>query len=120
MSRGTITPSGRPIVTALPIACTLSAADLTERRTVLAALQVHCLEAAALDDGRGLVLRFAPAPGILATLARVVDLERQCCRFLDFELTVAADGGPIRLALTGPAGTSDFLGGELGLVPTLR
>jgi hypothetical protein len=107
-------------VTALPIACTLSAADLTERRTVLAALQAHCLETTTLDDGRGLVLRFAQAPGILATLARVIDLERQCCRFLDFELTVAADGGPIALTLAGPAGTTEFLGGELGLVPTPR
>ena len=102
----------------LPIACTLSAADLAERRAVLAALQAHCLDVRPVEDGRGLALRFAPAAGILATVARVVELERRCCRFLDFALTVAADDGPIELTLSGPDGTTDFLTEELGIAPT--
>jgi hypothetical protein len=105
-------------MTDLPIACTLSAADLRERRAVLAALQAHCREVRPLAAGRGLALCFEPAPGLLATVARVIDLERQCCRFLAFQLEVAAGEGPIRLTLTGPAGTSDFLVHELGLTPT--
>jgi hypothetical protein len=102
----------------LPLACTLSAAELSERRAVLAALQAHCHEVRPLAEGRGLALRFEPAPGLLATIARVIDLERQCCLFLDFQLEVAADAGPISLTLAGPAGTSEFLTHELGLAPT--
>lgn len=102
----------------LPIACSLSKADLAERRVVLAALQVHCVEVRPLADTRGLALRFTPAAGILATLARVIDLERQCCRFLDIDLAVAAADGPITLTLAGPAGTTDFLVHELGVMPT--
>ena len=105
-------------MTDIPIACSLSKAELAERRVVLGALQVHCLEVRPLADTRGLALRFAPEPGILATLARVIDLERQCCRFLDFGLSVAADGGPVALTLAGPLGTTDFLVHELGLIPT--
>ena len=105
-------------MTDIPIACTLSKAELAERRVVLAALQVRCLFVRPLDETRGLELRFAPEPGIFATLARVVELEQQCCRFLDFRLTVAADGGPVTLALAGPLGTTDFLISELGVVPT--
>ena len=105
-------------MTDMPIACSLSKAELAERRVVLGALQVHCLEVRPLADTRGLELRFAPEAGILATLARVVDLERQCCRFLDFKLDVAADGGPVSLTLAGPLGTTEFLVHELGLVPT--
>jgi len=29
--------------------------------------------------------------------------------FLEFQLTIAAGGGPLRLEITGPEGTKDFL-----------
>lgn len=99
----------------LPIACSLSSVELDERRAVLAALRVRCRESRRLPAGTGLLLRFDPAPGVLADLARVVELERECCRFLQFRLDVAADGGPILLELAGPSGTTDFLEHELSL-----
>ena len=46
---------------------------------------------------------------VLPTIMAVMEAERQCCRFLRFQLTVEPDGGPIRLELTGPAGTGEFL-----------
>ena len=101
----------------LPIACTLSPQDLVERRAVLAALQAHCLQITSLDARRGLALSLASTPGILATVARIIDLERECCRFLEFELCVEANGGPVGLTMRGPEGTTEFLGEELGLVP---
>lgn len=45
-------------------------------------------------------------------LARFVENERRCCPFLTFSLEVAA-GGTVRLRLTGPAGTAEFLDAEL-------
>ena len=42
-------------------------------------------------------------------LADMIDLERQCCPFLQFRVTLAASNGPISLEITGPEGTKDFL-----------
>ena len=41
--------------------------------------------------------------------AAMIDAERQCCRFLRFDLRVEPDVGPIALELTGPEGTEAFL-----------
>ena len=38
-----------------------------------------------------------------------VEAQRQCCRFLRFEITVEPDGGPISLELSGPPGTREFI-----------
>jgi hypothetical protein len=60
-------------------------------------------------------MRFRAGTETLATLARMVDAERQCCRFLRFVITVEPDDGPVLLELSGPAGTRDFIAGLLGL-----
>lgn len=35
--------------------------------------------------------------------------ERNCCRFIDFRIDVAAAEGPVSLSLTGPEGTREFV-----------
>ena len=45
----------------------------------------------------------------LSLLATMIDAERRCCRFLQFELNVGPDLGPLTLTLTGPEGTQQFL-----------
>ena len=57
----------------------------------------------------GLRLTFDPATQPLSTIARAVEAERQCCRFLRFAITVEPDGGPIMLELSGPPGTREFV-----------
>ena len=52
---------------------------------------------------------FAPAPDLLRLIAETIEAERRCCRFLQFELVVAPDEGPIQLRLSGPRGTREFL-----------
>jgi hypothetical protein len=42
-------------------------------------------------------------------IADVIEAERLCCRFLQFDLTVSPDAGPIILTISGPAGTAEFL-----------
>jgi hypothetical protein len=92
----------------LPIACTLSPEALKARRENLPdALVQRSTERTELPDG--LRLRFTADAQLLAEIARTVDAERLCCRFLTFTIIVSPDGGPITLDLTGPTGTREFL-----------
>ena len=64
-------------------------------------------------EGGASALRFPAEAETLSLLATFVDLERRCCAFLRFELTVEPDGGPVWLELTGPPGAREFLQAEL-------
>ena len=98
----------------LPVACTLSPAALKARKeNLLSMLQHRAEERRELPDGYR--LRFAAEGDTLSAIARTVDAERQCCRFLRFTMTVEPDDGPITLDLTGPAGTREFLAAMLDL-----
>jgi hypothetical protein len=92
----------------LPVACSLTTPELREReQTVLAKIRSQAREVRDLDSGYA--LRFEPQDGVLLDLATLIDLERQCCPFLRFELKVLPANGPVWLELTGPQGTRDFL-----------
>ena len=92
----------------LPVACTLGPAALEARRKGLLADLLRRADAheESADSHR---LCFTAADDILALIARAIDAERRCCRFLRFRLTVEPDEGPIVLELTGPEGTGAFL-----------
>ncbi len=97
----------------VPVACTLGPADLQRRRAeMLNGLLQQAVQREAI--AAGIRLRFPADSGVLASISRVIDAERQCCRFLRFVLTVEPDGGPVWLTLTGPAGTEAFLSELLG------
>ncbi|MEO6237833.1 MAG: hypothetical protein ABIQ52_12605 [Vicinamibacterales bacterium] len=92
----------------LPIACTLTPDEMRRGRTALlpglfARAEFH----EALADG--VRLRFRSEAGVIPRIAAVIEAERQCCRFLHFQLTADPDGGPVSLEVTGPPGTADFL-----------
>lgn len=92
----------------LPIACELTPAEIAERRAgLLPGLLAHSQERIAVADG--FRWRFAPESELLAAVVQTIDLERQCCRFLRFQLTVEPDAGPVWLQVTGPTGTAEFL-----------
>ena len=59
----------------------------------------------------GFRYRFDPTPdGVsLSSIAPVVDRERQCCRFLQFSITLEPNLGPVWLDVSGPEGTKAFL-----------
>ncbi len=96
----------------LPLACTLGPAALEARQDdLLGGLVRRGLERVGIPHGYR--VRFAPENGVLASIANVIEVERQCCRFLTFRLTAEPDGGPIWLEFTGPAGTKEFLAGML-------
>jgi hypothetical protein len=84
-----------------PIACTLTAAEMAERRsTILGAFRGAALEVTGMQNGYA--YRFLPTTALLAQLFQLVDLERQCCPFLTFRLTIEAGNQPISLEITGP------------------
>ena len=92
----------------LPVACTLSPDALkTRREGLLSTLLGRAEDHEELPDGHR--LRFAPARDTLSLVARTIEAERECCRFLRFQIVVEPDGGPIWLELTGPAGTREFV-----------
>jgi len=97
----------------VPIACTLSKAELRERRnTILDSVRRAAIDVASLP--LGYAYRFEPTSEVLAQLVRLVDLERQCCPFLTFRIVMAAGNQPIALEITGPyeaqALIADFFG----------
>jgi hypothetical protein len=92
----------------LPVVCTLSAETVRTRRDAL--LPALFERADRREPSRdGYRLRFRPGTDILTAITSTVDAERQCCRFLRFELTVEPDGGPVWLTMSGPFGTREFL-----------
>lgn len=92
----------------LPIVCTLTPDALQARREgLLSGLLRQADDQEPLPEG--LRLRFTPTSETLATIARAVDAERHCCRFLRFRITVEPDGGPVFLELSGPPGTREFV-----------
>ena len=98
----------------LPIACTLGPAALKARREdLLGGLVRRAVER--VDIPNGYRVRFAPDAGVLADIANVIEIERQCCRFLTFRLTAEPDNGSIWLEFSGPVGTREFLAGMLDL-----
>ena len=92
----------------LPIACTLTAPELHERRsTVLQKVRRAVQGVKELEDGYAYT--FPSASEWLSEVAGLIELERQCCPFLRFRLTVEENGGSLLLEMTGPEGTKDFL-----------
>jgi hypothetical protein len=85
----------------LPIACTLTEAEMRERRRTI----LDFLGGAALDVTPlplGFAYRFDPTSEVLDQLGRLVDAERQCCPFLTFRIVVEAGNQPFCLEITGP------------------
>lgn len=92
----------------LPVACTLGPAALAARRAGLLS------ELLGRADGHeelanGHRLSFAPARDTLDLIVKTVEAERQCCRFLRFQITIEPDEGPVSVELTGPPGTREFV-----------
>ncbi|HEV2029785.1 MAG TPA: hypothetical protein VGS16_14855 [Candidatus Dormibacteraeota bacterium] len=78
-----------------PIACTLSASDLKDRAGAWNKLMGSGLvERSPVPGG----IRLTPAPGAAHALIQLVDLERECCAWIDFEVgpgsvvTLTAEG----------------------------
>jgi hypothetical protein len=99
--------------TELPVACSLTASQLQERRsTLISKFKAIVREQRELESGYA--YRFPSDQDLLGDLANFITLERRCCPFLQFALRAEPNFGPIWLELTGPAGTKEFLNSLFG------
>jgi hypothetical protein len=95
-------------LTVEPVACAMTPADRSARReSLLPGLVVRASRREALPDGYRWI--FPAESGLLEQIARVIEAERHCCRFLAFTVSASAPGGPVTVEATGPAGTRAFL-----------
>jgi hypothetical protein len=85
-------------MTEIPIACTLSPAQMRERAAVIASLTGDALIAQDEIAG-GVRTRFRDAPGIEQRLRELVAAESDCCAFLSFE--IGRHDGELWLDVTG-------------------
>ena len=98
-----------------PIACSLTADQMRcEASVLLPGLSLRADRSESRDEG--LRLWFAPTSENLQAIVRTVDRERGCCAFLDFQLHVPHSNATVKLEISGPPGTRNFLLG-LGLHP---
>ena len=67
------------------------------------------------ESDEGYTLHFDSIDRPLTLLTRWLNLERIVNDFLRFQLCIESNQGPIRLELSGPSGTKDFLQSELNL-----
>ena len=103
MSEHAVTEAGE-----LPIACSLPENQQIDRmEEIHTEISAGIQETVELQDGYE--FRFPGDDEWLEKLAQFVRFERECCRFLTFEITSDPDKGPIRLRLRGPAGAKDFI-----------
>jgi hypothetical protein len=100
-------------MTQLPVACTLTEPEMARRRAGLFA-DLKRRRQEARWSPEGVVLRYGPEPDTLALLTEFIQLERRCCPFLHFRLTVGPGDNPAWLELTGPPGTRELLTREIG------
>ena len=84
-----------------PMVCTLSNAELRERRlAILDSIRHAALDVTALSFGYA--YRFESTPEMLARLHRLMNLERGCCPFLTFRIVTESGDRSVRLEVTGP------------------
>ena len=101
--------------------CRLSPVEQTQRReTFDLAIRPRIEEVR--ETVSGYALRFGADDAVIMDLARWVRDERKCCAFLEYQIRVAADNGPVWLEVTGDAQGKGFIARALGLAgsPTPR
>jgi hypothetical protein len=93
---------------ATPIVCTLTPEAIAAgRQGLLPGLADRAVSGEATADGYRLT--FIASSDALQHITRVVDAERQCCRWLRVDLEVPPAGDPFVLTLSGPTGAREFL-----------
>ena len=95
-----------------PFACKLTASELKVRKaTVVAELTSLVLERTELDNG--MIYEFTGSDAVLDKLNDFIKIERVCCDFFTFHLTIHDD--KVLLNIIGPEGAKAFLKTEIGL-----
>ena len=89
-----------------PIACSLSATELSARHAAMNDLAHTALLGAHTGNGRA-VLRFAARPGVREHVEDIVAAESECCAFLTMH--VGEERGQVVLRIGAPPGAEPVL-----------
>jgi len=98
----------------LPIACSLTSAELREREaTLLAQFRAAIIKTEELQEGYAFRI---PGDGdSFQQVAELIVAERECCPFLVFEVSALPNMGPVTVRVSGPAAAKEFLSRLLGI-----
>jgi hypothetical protein len=98
----------RTMPVSLPIACSLSSAELSaQREALLPGLAAHAVARSTLP--RGMRFRFSATAERMRQIEAVVRREQECCPFLEFRVGLALGTSSLTLDVTGPEGTDRML-----------
>ena len=101
------TSPAQTMLTDVPIACNLAAADRASRADEIHALFRHAQATRELADGYA--VQFPSSTAWASRLLDFIAAERACCPFLAFALVWEPQHGPLWLHLRGPEGTKEFI-----------
>lgn len=94
--------------TSLPIACALTAQELSSMRDgLLPGLLSRAVSRESIPGG--LRWQLQSSPGLMKDVGAMINAEHRCCPFLRFVVEVETKDGPVVLEVTGPDGTEQFL-----------
>jgi hypothetical protein len=103
-------------VTEVPaIACTPGAIDPADRAAHFELARTLLSSCSATREPLPNGISFRLPSNALEAVMRFVANERKCCPFMTFDIRVQANGGPVLLNMTGPAGTCEVIEAELGV-----
>jgi hypothetical protein len=95
---------------ALPIACDLSALSSEQRAREQALLgEFRAVFQDPQETDRGFIVVIPDDPTFLLRLVEFLSLERLCCPFLTFDLSIPAERRPLTLHIHGQPGVKSFL-----------
>jgi len=98
-----------------PFVCDMSAIPADQRGAHMATIKKLFLAAEGLQElPNGYTVRLPNESEALVTAVQFIGLERRCCPFLDFGLSIEREGGPVWLSLTGREGVKPFIMAEIG------
>ena len=98
------------IPSSLPIACDLGALSPAQRsreQILLAEFRATFRHPQEMAEGFSVLVSAEPI--VLARLGEFLALERLCCPFLRFDLSISTGRGPVTLHVYGGPGTKQFL-----------
>ncbi|MEJ7678673.1 MAG: hypothetical protein WKG06_12595 [Segetibacter sp.] len=94
------------------ISCRLTSSELRKRKlTVIAELVIEMNQTEEMDNGY--CYSFSYSEELLFKLAEFIKLEKECCPFFNFNLSISGNSNTITLSLTGVEGTKEFIKYEL-------
>jgi len=95
---------------ALPIACDLGALSSEQRVREQALLaEFRAVFQDPRETDRGFIVVIPDDPALLSRLVEFLSLERLCCPFLTFDLSIPAERRPLTIHIHGQPGVKAFL-----------